>query len=74
MAKLLSPLTKCDQNIESMKDLIDKLKKMKIKDGYRMVSLDVVSLFTSVQLNYTIQIIIDKVYKDKKVAMTSKLY
>ena len=36
-----------------------------------MVSLDVVSLFTSVPLDYTIRIILDKVYTDKKV--TTKL-
>ena len=32
-----------------------------------MVSLDVVSLFTSVPLEYTINVILDKVYKDKKI-------
>ena len=67
LAKLLSPLTKNDQNIESTADFIKKLKMMKIKDGYKMVSLDVVSLFTSVPLDYTINIILDKVYREKKV-------
>ena len=67
LAKLLSPLTKNERNIESTKDFICKLKKMKIKDGYKMVSLDVVSLFTKVPLDYTIQVILDKVYAEKKV-------
>ena len=31
-----------------------------------MVSLDVVSLFTKVPLDYTINIILDKIYKEKK--------
>ena len=32
-----------------------------------MVSFDVVSLFTSVPLDYTINVILDKVYKDKRI-------
>ena len=32
-----------------------------------MVSLAVVSLFTSVPPNYTINVILDKVYKEKKI-------
>ena len=67
LAGLLSPLTKSKHNIESTKDFINKLKLMKIDDGYKMVSFDVVSLFTSVPLDYTINIILDKVYKDKMV-------
>jgi len=58
-------LTKSEHNIESTKDFIDKLKRLKIPKGYTMVSLDVVSLFTSVPLDDTINIILDKVYKDK---------
>ena len=67
LAKLLSPLTKSEHNIVSTKDFINKLKKMKIKSGYKMVSLDVVSLFTSVPLDYTINVILDKVYKERKI-------
>ena len=67
LAKLLTPLTKSDQNIDSTKDFIDKLKTMRISEGYKMVSLDVVSLFTSVPLDYTINLILDKVFKDKLV-------
>ena len=67
LAKILSPLTKSEFNIESTKDFIVKLKKMKIQSGYKMVSFDVVSLFTSVPLDYTINVILDKVYKDKRI-------
>ena len=65
MGQIIPFLTKSEQNIESTADFIKKLKKLKIKKGYKMVSLDVVSLFTSVPLDYTIKIILDKVYKDK---------
>ena len=67
LANWLAPLTKSKQNIESTKDFLSKLKKVKIKNGYKMVSLDVASLFTSVPLDYTINIILDKIYKDKLV-------
>ena len=46
---------------------MEKHKTMKIEEGYRMVSLDVVSLFTNVPLDFTIKIILDKVFKDKMV-------
>ena len=67
VANLLSPLTKNEHNIESTKDFLSKLKRVKIRNGYKMVSLDVVSLFTSVPLDYTINIILDKVYKEKMI-------
>ena len=67
LANLLTPLTKSEHNIESTSDFIDKLKRLKIDNGYKMVSLDVVSLFTSVPLNYTINVILDEVYKKKKI-------
>ena len=67
MASLLAPLTKSKQNIESTQDFINKLRTLRIPEGYKMVSLDVVSLFTSVPLEYTIQIILDKVFKEKKI-------
>ena len=65
LANVLAPLTKSVHNIESTKDFISKLKRVRIQNGYQMVSLDVVSLFTSVPLDYTINIILDKIYKDK---------
>ena len=46
LASLLSPLTKSEQNITSTKDFIEKLRTLRIQEGYKMVSLDFVSLFT----------------------------
>ena len=67
LAKLLTPLTKSEHNIESTNDFIEKLKGLKIDNGYKMVSLDFVSLFTSVPLDYTIKVILDEVYKEKRI-------
>ena len=38
---------------------------MKIDDGFEMVSFDVSNLFTNVPLDYTIKLILDKIYKKK---------
>ena len=65
LANVLNPLTKSEHNIESTKDFITKLKDAKIETDHQMVSLDVVSLFTSVPLDYTINIILEKVFVEK---------
>ena len=71
LANLLAPLTKSEQNIESTQDFINKLKGLKIENGYKMVSLDVVSLFTLVPLDFTIDLILKKVYDEQLI--TTKL-
>ena len=67
LAKELAPLTKSEFCIDSSKDFIGKMKSKSIESDYVMVSFDVVSLFTSVPLDYTINLILDKIYKDKLV-------
>ena len=42
-------------HIDNSVDLIKKLKNIKIPDGYTLISLDLVSLFTNVSLNLVIQ-------------------
>ena len=68
LAKTLTPLTKSVYNIDSTKDFLEKIKTAKIETGYKMVSLDVVSLFTSVPLDFTINLILDKIYEEKRVS------
>ena len=65
MAKLLQPLAKSEHTIESTKDFVTKLKGKRIPTDFELVSFDVVSLFTKVPLDFTIELILDKVYKDK---------
>ena len=65
LARLLQPLAKSEYTIESTKDFISKLQGKKIPKNFELVSFDVVSLFTKVPLDFTIRIILDKVYKDK---------
>ena len=67
LADLLRPLTKSEYSIDSTKDFIDRIRQKGIPQGYEMVSFDVVSLFTSVPLDYTINLILDKIYREKRV-------
>ena len=67
LAKLLSPLTKSRYTVDSTKDFIAQIRSTKVEDDFEMVSFDVSNLFTNVPLDYTIKLILDKVYKKKLV-------
>ncbi len=67
LAKLLAPLGKSKYTVSSTQEFINKLKDITPPDGYEMISFDVVSLFTNVPLEKTIDIIINKVYKEKRI-------
>ena len=68
LKRLLHPLT---INEFSMKDTFQAVEEIGKVDfslldkGYRLVSFDVVSLFTNVPLKRTINVIVDRIYKDK---------
>ena len=68
LAKLLQPIAKSEFTIESTKDFVQKIKRKKIEKEFEMISFDVVSLFTSVPLDFTIGIILDKIYNQKLIA------
>ena len=65
LANLLSPLSKSIYTIESTKQFISQVKDIVIPNGYSLVSFDVQSLFTNVPLDYTINIILERVYVDR---------
>ena len=67
LAKLLSPLAQSNYTINSTKDLMIKIKNEKIPENYEMVSFDVKSLFTSVPLEHTIDIITKRVYEKHEI-------
>ena len=68
LASLLKPIAKSRFTIDSTKDFVHKIRKQKIKDDYEMISFDVVSLFTSVPLDFTIDLILKKVYDERLIA------
>ena len=53
--------------IESTKDFITKIKGKMIPEDFELVSFDVVSLFTKVPLEFTINHILDRIYRDKEI-------
>ena len=67
LAEILKPLTKSEYNIESTKDFIAKIKGKTIPEDFELVSFDVVSLFTKVPLEFTINLILDRIYRDKEI-------
>ena len=65
LCKLLAPLGKSKYTVESTRDFIGRIKNIKVPHGCKMISFDVVSLFTNVPLQKTIDIILRKVYTEK---------
>ena len=75
ITKLLNPLT---QNQYALKDSFEAAERIRAipdhlyEEGYQLVSFDVKSLFTNVPLNKTINVILDRVYKEKLVSTNLK--
>ena len=64
LAKLLSPLSKSSYTVSSTNELVNILKNSSSTDC-DLVSFDVTSLFTNFPLEYTIDVILRKVYEEK---------
>ena len=67
LAQILKPLGQSQYTIKSSKSFMKTLKKQKIPPGYQIVSFDIVSLFTNVPLEETINIIIIRIYDKNKI-------
>ena len=65
LATLLAPLATSSYSVSSTKDFISRIKDKTIVDDFELISFDVKSLFTNVPLDFTIKVILDKIYKDK---------
>ena len=72
LAKLLHPLSVSDYTINSTQDFVNKIKNEEVPPGYKLVSFDVTSLFTNVPLDYTIDVILRKIYNDKLIKTNIK--
>ena len=62
LVKLLSPLSQSDYTVNSAKHFIEQIKYDKISEENQMMSFDVRSLFTSILLSKTIEIILERIY------------
>ena len=75
VTSLLNPLTQNEYHLKDSFDAAEKIRSIPTHlydEGYQLVSFDVKSLFTNVPLNKTVQVILDRVYKEKQVATNLK--
>ena len=66
LAELLAPLGKSKYTISNTKDFMTMLKMETIPKRFKMISFNVKSLFTNVPYEETIDIILNKIYDEKK--------
>ena len=71
LTKLLSPLSQSQYTFKSTKDFIQKIHNVNVPHGFNMISFDVKSLFTSVPLEETINVALDRIYHGKKSRLQS---
>ena len=69
LAGVLKPLTKSEYTVESSKEFVTKLANKSLPPDFELVSFDVVSLFTKVPLDYTIEIILRKIYDKRRISV-----
>ena len=65
LAKILAPLSKSEYTVQNTKDFVNFIKPQKIPSNHQLISFDVVSLFTNVPIDATIDIIIRRIYEFK---------
>ena len=67
MATLLAPLSKSEFTIINTTEFVKYIQKQEVPDGYKMMSLDVASLFPNVPLEETIEIILKTIYDNNEI-------
>ena len=53
--------------MKSTKEFIEKLKTVKVPKGYQMVSFNTKALFTNVPLEYTIDLVLKRIYQNLEI-------
>ena len=67
LAKLLSPLSQSDYTMKNTKEFIEQFKNINTLENSKLVSFDVSLLFTNVPLDYTIDVILRRIYRVKEI-------
>ena len=62
MAKLLSPLSSSEYTVSGSKEFMTTIKNVQVPSGYHMIPFSVKSLFTNVPLEYTIGLVLERIY------------
>ena len=66
LAKLLSPLSTSEYTVSSSKEFMTTIKNVQVPSGYYMVSFDVKSLFTNFPVEYTIGLVLERIYNKRE--------
>ena len=74
LAKHLAKLEeehKCEEhkNLKITKNFLEKIGKVKVAKGYQMISFDVKALFTNVPLEYTIDLVLKRIYENHETSL-----
>ena len=67
LAKLLSPLSTSEYTVKSTSDFITHIKGQNVPNNFKLISFDVTSLFTNVPLDFTIDVILKRIYDENEV-------
>ena len=68
LAKLLSPLSQSEYTVKNTKEFVQDFKRLYVsKDNYKLVLFDVSSLFTNVPSDYTIDVILRRIYTEREI-------
>ena len=67
LCTILKDLTRNDYTVYDSFSFCSDVQNLQINDGFVMASFDVTSLFTNVPVDYTINIILDYIYVDKRI-------
>ena len=63
----MSPLSTSEYTVKSTSDFITHIKGQKIPNNFKLISFDVTSLFTNVPLDFTIDVILKRIYDENEV-------
>ena len=67
LAKILSPLSKSEYTLSSTTDFLKSIKNLKISNKHKVISFDVKALFTNVPLDFTINVILRRIYDNSEI-------
>ena len=63
----MSPLSTSEYTVKSTSDFITHIKRQNKPNNFKLISFDVTSLFTNVPLDFTIDVILKRIYDENEV-------
>ena len=72
LAKTLSPLSKSEYTVNNNLEFINYMELISIPSDHKLASFDVKALFTNVPLDFTIDLILKRIYEDNEIQTNIK--